>query len=95
MENKKLEFSMKIDIPTILLLIAMSVGGFMYITGIERSVALNTQSIAENASEIIEVKQNSKEVLNLVLARLDRMDAKFDKKFDQIINIIHSYQTRE
>jgi len=78
----KWEFSKKIDIPTILVLIGIAVGGVYKVSEIEKDVALNKQSIANNAAIISEMKTESQ-----------AMFSRIDNKLDKMIDIIHSYQT--
>jgi len=80
----KWEFSKKIDIPTIIVLAAMGIGGLSYVSEIERDVALNKQSIANNQAVIREMKTETQ-------AMMIRIDSKLDK----MIDIIHSYQTNK
>ena len=78
----KWEFSKKIDIPTIIVLAAMFIGGLSYVSEIEKDVALNKQSIATNQAIIKEMKTESQ-----------AMFLRIDGKLDQMIDIIHNYQT--
>ena len=81
MSQTKWEFSKKIDIPTIIVLIGIALGGLSYISEIEKEVALNKQSIANNAAIIKEMKSESQ-----------AMFSRIDNKLDQMIEIIHQYQ---
>ena len=83
MSNKKLEFSMKIDIPTILLLLTITAGGIYKFAEVETSVALNTQKIQTNTAEITELKDDT-----------HKMFERIDNKLDLMIEIIHSYQLK-
>jgi uncharacterized coiled-coil protein SlyX len=78
----KWEFSKKIDIPTIVVIIGIAIGGVYKVSEIEKQVALNEQSIDNNNVSIKEVKTESQIMFT-------RIDAKLDK----MIEIIHSYQT--
>ena len=78
----KWEFSKKIDIPTILVIIGIAIGGVYKVSEIERDVALNKQSIATNQAIIKEMKTESQ-----------AMFLRIDGKLDQMIDIIHNYQT--
>ena len=78
----KWEFSKKIDIPTILVIIGIAIGGVYKVSEIERDVALNKQSIAANQAIIKEMKTESQ-----------AMFLRIDGKLDQMIDIIHNYQT--
>jgi len=82
MSQTKWEFSKKIDIPTIVVLMGIAVGGLSYVSEIEKDVALNKQSIANNAAIISEMKTESQ-----------AMFMRIDNKLDKMIDIIHSYQT--
>jgi len=82
MSQTKWEFSKKIDIPTIVVLMGIAVGGLSYVSEIEKDVALNKQSIANNAAIISEMKTESQ-----------AMFSRIDNKLDKMIDIIHSYQT--
>ncbi len=84
MSQTKWEFSKKIDIPTIVVLMGIAVGGLSYISEIEKEVALNKQSIANNAAIISEMKTESQ-----------AMFMRIDNKLDKMIDIIHSYQTNK
>jgi hypothetical protein len=82
MSQTKWEFSKKIDIPTIVVLMGIAVGGVYKVSEIEKDVALNKQSIANNAAIISEMKTESQ-----------AMFSRIDNKLDKMIDIIHSYQT--
>jgi len=84
MSQTKWEFSKKIDIPTIVVLMGIAVGGLSYVSEIEKDVALNKQSIANNAAIISEMKTESQ-----------AMFMRIDNKLDKMIDIIHSYQTNK
>jgi len=84
MSQTKWEFSKKIDIPTIIVLMGIAVGGLSYVSEIEKDVALNKQSIANNAAVISEMKTESQ-----------AMFMRIDNKLDKMIDIIHSYQTNK
>ena len=84
MSQTKWEFSKKIDIPTIVVLMGIAVGGLSYVSEIEKEVALNKQSIANNAAIISEMKTESQ-----------AMFSRIDNKLDKMIDIIHSYQTNK
>ena len=84
MSQTKWEFSKKIDIPTIVVLMGIAVGGLSYVSEIEKDVSLNKQSIANNAAVISEMKTESQ-----------AMFMRIDNKLDKMIDIIHSYQTNK
>jgi hypothetical protein len=84
MSQTKWEFSKKIDIPTIVVLMGIAVGGLSYVSEIEKDVALNKQSITNNAAVISEMKTESQ-----------AMFMRIDNKLDKMIDIIHSYQTNK
>ena len=84
MSQTKWEFSKKIDIPTIVVLMGIAVGGLSYVSEIEKDVALNKQSISNNAAIISEMKTESQ-----------AMFMRIDNKLDKMIDIIHSYQTNK
>jgi len=84
MSQTKWEFSKKIDIPTIVVLMGIAVGGLSYVSEIEKDVALNKQSIANNAAIISEMKTESQ-----------AMFMRIDNKLDKMIDIIHKYQTNK
>ncbi len=84
MSQTKWECSKKIDIPTIVVLMGIAVGGLSYVSEIEKDVALNKQSIANNAAVISEMKTESQ-----------AMFMRIDNKLDKMIDIIHSYQTNK
>jgi hypothetical protein len=84
MTETKWTFRKTIDIPTLLLLATMGIGGLSYVSEIEKDVALNKQSIANNVAIIKEMKTETQ-------AMMMRIDGKLDK----MIDIIHSYQTNK
>jgi len=84
MSQTKWEFSKKIDIPTIVVLIGITVGGLSYVSEIEKDVALNKQSIANNAAVISEMKTETQAMM-----------MRIDNKLDKMIDIIHKYQTNK
>ncbi len=84
MTDTKWQFSKKIDIPTIVVILGIAVGGIYKVSEIERDVALNKQSIANNAAIIREIKDESQV-----------MFLRIDSKLDKMIDIIHSYQTNK
>ena len=84
MSQTKWEFSKKIDIPTIVVLMGIAVGGVYKVSEIEKDVALNKQSIVNNAAIISEMKTESQ-----------AMFSRIDNKLDKMIDIIHSYQTNK
>ena len=84
MSQTKWEFSKKIDIPTIVVLMGIAVGGLSYVSEIEKDVALNKQSISNNAAIISEMKTESQ-----------AMFMRIDNKLDKMIDIIHKYQTNK
>jgi len=84
MSQTKWEFSKKIDIPTIVVLMGIAVGGLSYVSEIEKDVALNKQSIANNAAVISEMKTETQAMM-----------MRIDNKLDKMIDIIHSYQTNK
>jgi hypothetical protein len=84
MTDTKWEFSKKIDIPTIIVLVAMGIGGLSYVSEIEKEVALNKQSIANNQTIIKEMKTETQALM-----------MRIDSKLDKMIDIIHSYQTNK
>jgi len=84
MSQTKWEFSKKIDIPTIVVLMGITVGGVYKVSEIEKDVALNKQSIANNAAIISEMKTESQ-----------AMFMRIDNKLDKMIDIIHKYQTNK
>ena len=84
MSQTKWEFSKKIDIPTIVVLMGIAVGGLSYVSEIEKDVALNKQSIANNAAIISEMKTETQAMM-----------MRIDNKLDKMIDIIHKYQTNK
>ena len=84
MSQTKWEFSKKIDIPTIVVLMGIAVGGLSYVSEIEKDVALNKQSIANNAAVISEMKTETQAMM-----------MRIDNKLDKMIDIIHKYQTNK
>ena len=82
MTDTKWTFRKTIDIPTILVIIGIAIGGVYKVSEIERDVALNKQSIAANQAIIKEMKTESQAIF-----------LRIDGKLDQMIDIIHNYQT--
>ena len=72
MSQTKWEFSKKIDIPTIVVLMGITVGGVYKVSEIEKDVALNKQSIANNAAIISEMKTESQAMFSRIDNKLDR-----------------------
>lgn len=82
---------MKVDIPTVLLMLTITAGGIYKFANVEKDVALNTQSSKQNLSLIVEMKEDRKDMVDMLLARFDRTD----DKIDRMIQIIHKYQTNQ
>ncbi len=61
---------------------ALVLGAIIYVTGIEKDVAVLQANQANIQKQIMVIQQDNKE-----------MFAKIDSKLDQMIDIIHSYQT--
>jgi len=61
---------------------ALVLGAIIYVTGIEKDVAVLQANQANMQKQIMTIQQDNKE-----------MFAKIDSKLDQMIDIIHSYQT--
>jgi hypothetical protein len=60
---------------------ALVLGAIIYVTGIEKDVAVLQANQANMQKQIMTIQQDNKE-----------MFAKIDAKLDQMINIIHKYQ---
>jgi len=60
---------------------ALVLGAIIYVTGIEKDVAVLQANQENMQQQIITIQQDNKE-----------MFAKIDAKLDQMINIIHKYQ---
>ncbi len=60
---------------------ALVLGAIIYVTGIEKDVAVLQANQENMQKQIITIQQDNKE-----------MFAKIDAKLDQMINIIHKYQ---
>ena len=63
---------------------ALVLGAIIYVTGIEKDVAVLQANQANIQKQIMVIQQDNKE-----------MFAKIDSKLDQMIDIIHSYQTNK
>ena len=61
---------------------ALVLGAIKYVTGIEKDVAVLQANQSNIQKQIMVIQQDNKE-----------MFAKIDSKLDQMIDIIHSYQT--
>jgi len=61
---------------------ALVLGAIIYVTGIEKDVAVLQANQSNIQKQIMVIQQDNKE-----------MFAKIDSKLDQMIDIIHSYQT--
>ena len=60
---------------------ALVLGAIIYVTGIEKDVAVLQANQENMQKQIMTIQQDNKEML-----------AKIDAKLDQMINIIHKYQ---
>ena len=78
---------MRIDVPTIVLVLTVTATGIYKFANIETSIALNSQAHTHNAKEIHELKQDNKEMLNLIFDRIDNMDGKIDRMIEIIHNV--------
>jgi TolA-binding protein len=78
---------MRIDVPTIALVLSVAVAGIYKFANIETAVALNAQAHTHNTKEIRELKQDNKEMLNLIFDRIDTMDGKIDRMIEIIHNV--------
>ena len=85
--SKNLEFSMRIDVPTIMLILTVTATGIYKFANVETEIALNTQAHITNSEEIAELKQDNKEMLNLIFDRIDKMDSKIDRMIEIIHNV--------
>jgi len=62
---------------------ALILAGVIYITGIEKDVAVLQANLANLQTQIIQIETDNK-----------AMFEKIDKKLDQMIDIIHQYQLK-
>ncbi len=60
---------------------ALILAGVIYITGIEKDVAVLQANLTNLQTQIIQIETDNKEMFE-----------KIDKKLDQMIDIIHQYQ---
>ena len=63
---------------------ALILAGVIYITGIEKDVAVLEANLANLQTQIIQIEQDNR-----------AMFEKIDKKLDQMISIIHQYQLKK
>ena len=63
---------------------ALILAGVIYITGIEKDVAVLEANLANLQTQIIQIETDNK-----------AMFEKIDKKLDQMISIIHQYQLKK
>ncbi len=63
---------------------ALILAGVIYITGIEKDVAVLEANLSNLQTQIIQIEQDNR-----------AMFEKIDKKLDQMISIIHQYQLKK
>ena len=79
--SEKWHLSKAISLSHLATTAALVLGAIIYVTGIEKDVAVLQAEHQNMKQQIITIQQDNKE-----------MFAKIDAKLDQMINIIHKYQ---
>jgi hypothetical protein len=79
--SEKWHLSKAISLSHLATTAALVLGAIIYVTGIEKDVAVLQANQANMQQQIMTIQQDNKE-----------MFAKIDAKLDQMINIIHKYQ---
>ncbi|HIG58069.1 MAG TPA: hypothetical protein EYQ21_01535 [Flavobacteriales bacterium] len=80
----KWHLSKAISISHLATTFALILAGVIYITGIEKDVAVLEANLSNLQTQIIQIQNDNKE-----------MFSKIDKKLDQMISIIHQYQLKQ
>ena len=80
----KWHLSKAISISHLATTFALILAGVIYITGIEKDVAVLQANMTNLQSQIIQIETDNK-----------AMFEKIDKKLDQMISIIHQYQLKK
>jgi predicted PurR-regulated permease PerM len=80
----KWHLSKAISISHLATTFALILAGVIYITGIEKDVAVLQANLTNLQTQIIQIESDNKE-----------MFSKIDKKLDQMIAIIHQYQLKK
>jgi predicted PurR-regulated permease PerM len=80
----KWHLSKAISISHLATTFALILAGVIYITGIEKDVAVLEANLSNLQTQIIQIQNDNKE-----------MFSKIDKKLDQMISIIHQYQLKK
>ena len=82
-KSDKWHLSKAISISHLATTFALILAGVIYITGIEKDVAVLQANLANLQTQIIQIETDNK-----------AMFEKIDKKLDQMIDIIHQYQLK-
>jgi len=80
----KWHLSKAISISHLATTFALILAGVIYITGIEKDVAVLEANLANLQTQIIQIQSDNRE-----------MFSKIDKKLDKMIEIIHQYQLKK
>tara|TARA_B110000495_G_scaffold51713_1_gene43325 strand:+ start:1182 stop:1442 length:261 start_codon:yes stop_codon:yes gene_type:complete len=83
-QNDKWHLSKAISVSHLATTFALILAGVIYITGIEKDVAVLQANLANLQTQIIQIEQDNK-----------AMFEKIDSKLDMMIDIIHQYQLKK
>tara|TARA_R110002074_G_scaffold2469_7_gene14245 strand:+ start:201 stop:461 length:261 start_codon:yes stop_codon:yes gene_type:complete len=83
-QNDKWHLSKAISVSHLATTFALILAGVIYITGIEKDVAVLQANLANLQTQIIQIEQDNK-----------AMFEKIDNKLDMMIDIIHQYQLKK
>ena len=83
-QNDKWHLSKAISLSHLATTFALILAGVIYITGIEKDVAVLQANLANLQTQIIQIEQDNK-----------AMFEKIDNKLDMMIDIIHQYQLKK
>ena len=81
---EKWHLSKAISVSHLATTFALILAGVIYITGIEKDVAVLEANLSNLQTQIIQIEQDNR-----------AMFEKIDKKLDQMISIIHQYQLKK
>jgi hypothetical protein len=83
-QNDKWHLSKAISVSHLATTFALILAGVIYITGIEKDVAVLQANLTNLQTQIIQIEQDNK-----------AMFEKIDNKLDMMIDIIHQYQLKK
>ena len=83
-QNDKWHLSKAISLSHLATTFALILAGVIYITGIEKDVAVLQANLANLQTQIIQIEEDNK-----------AMFEKIDSKLDMMIDIIHQYQLKK